>query len=53
MTSSICIGRVERMKEAKSEAEQVIAAYRAEMEAEYQKEVSKVSRLLRAVGVLV
>eukprot|EP01006_Ploeotia_vitrea_P008521 TRINITY_DN20396_c0_g1_i1.p1 TRINITY_DN20396_c0_g1~~TRINITY_DN20396_c0_g1_i1.p1 ORF type:complete len:108 (+),score=13.52 TRINITY_DN20396_c0_g1_i1:72-395(+) len=31
--------RVDRMKEAKSEAEQAIAAYRAEMEAEYQKNV--------------
>mmetsp|Transcript_11210 Transcript_11210/g.17065 ORF Transcript_11210/g.17065 Transcript_11210/m.17065 type:complete len:111 (+) Transcript_11210:58-390(+) len=29
--------RVERMKEAKVEAEQIIAAYRAEMEAVYQK----------------
>mmetsp|Transcript_27055 Transcript_27055/g.27294 ORF Transcript_27055/g.27294 Transcript_27055/m.27294 type:complete len:112 (+) Transcript_27055:106-441(+) len=28
--------RVERMKEAKTEAEQIIASYRAEMEAKYQ-----------------
>lgn len=37
------IARVERMKEAKTEAEAAIAAYRAEMEAEYQKNVSKLS----------
>jgi hypothetical protein len=35
--------RVDRMKEAKSEAEAAIASYRAEMEAEYQKNVSKIS----------
>ncbi len=34
--------RVDRMKEAKSEAEDAVAAYRAEMEAEYQKNVNKV-----------
>ena len=31
------IARVDRMKEAKSEAESAVAAYRAEMEAEFQK----------------
>jgi hypothetical protein len=30
------------MKEAKSEAEQIIAAYRAEMEANYQSQSAKV-----------
>ena len=34
--------RVERMKEAKVEAEQIIAAYRAEMEAVYQKSLAAV-----------
>lgn len=33
--------RVDRMKEAKSEAEQIIAAYRAEMEANYQSQSAK------------
>mmetsp|Transcript_38042 Transcript_38042/g.82861 ORF Transcript_38042/g.82861 Transcript_38042/m.82861 type:complete len:111 (+) Transcript_38042:30-362(+) len=32
--------RVERMKEAKIEADQIIAAYRAEMEAVYQKSLA-------------
>ena len=31
------------MKEAKAEAEEAVAAYAAEMEAEYQKNVNKVS----------
>ncbi len=35
------------MKEAKSEAEQIIAAYRAEMEANYQRSLSAVSLLSR------
>ena len=35
--------RVDRMKEAKSEAESIIAAYRAEMEAGYQKKFNMVS----------
>jgi vacuolar-type H+-ATPase subunit H len=35
--------RVDRMKEAKSEAEQIISAYRAEMEATYQKSLAAVS----------
>ena len=33
------------MKEAKTEAEQAIAAYRAEMEAEHERNVSKVKLL--------
>ena len=36
------VARVERMKEAKIEAEQIIAAYRAEMEAVYQKSLAAV-----------
>lgn len=35
--------RVDRMKEAKIEADQIIAAYRAEMEAVYQKSLATVS----------
>lgn len=38
--------RVDRMKEAKSEAEQIISAYRAEMEAMYQKSLATVSGLI-------
>ena len=34
--------RVDRIKEAKSEAEALIAAYRAEMEANYQKKMNVV-----------
>jgi Vacuolar (H+)-ATPase G subunit len=34
--------RVDRIKEAKSEAEALIAAYRAEMEANYQKKMNMV-----------
>lgn len=34
--------RVDKMKEAKTEAEQIIAAYRAEMEANYQAKLAKV-----------
>ena len=36
--------RVDRIKEAKSEAEALIAAYRAEMEANYQKKMNMVRR---------
>lgn len=36
------LARVDRMKEAKTEAEQIIAAYRAEMEANYQAKLAKV-----------
>jgi hypothetical protein len=36
------IARVDRMKEAKIEAEQIIAAYRAEMEAVYQRSLAVV-----------
>lgn len=39
------IARVERMKEAKSEAEAAIAEYRNEMEAKYQESANKVSAL--------
>jgi vacuolar-type H+-ATPase subunit H len=43
LTGFICdIARVDRMKEAKTEAEQIIAAYRAEMEAAYQAKLSSV-----------
>ena len=38
------------MKEAKSEAEQIVSAYRAEMEAKYQEKLSKVSQSISAVG---
>jgi vacuolar-type H+-ATPase subunit H len=38
-----CTARVDRMKEAKVEADQIIAAYRAEMEAVYQKSLATVS----------
>jgi hypothetical protein len=37
------IARVDRMKEAKVEAEQIIQAYKAEMESTYQKSLSAVS----------
>lgn len=37
------LARVDRMKEAKSEAEQIISAYRAEMEAMYQESLATVS----------
>jgi hypothetical protein len=36
--------RVDRIKEAKSEAEALIAAYRAEMEANYQKKMNMVRK---------
>lgn len=38
----IASARVDKMKEAKTEAEQIIAAYRAEMEANYQAKLAKV-----------
>lgn len=41
-----CVARVDRLKEAKSEAESIIAAYRAELEAKYQTALSKVCQLL-------
>lgn len=49
-TYSLCVSlvssaRVDRMKEAKSEAEQIISAYRAEMEAQYQKSLATVSSM--------
>lgn len=40
------LARVERMKEAKIEAEAAIAQYRAEMEAEYQANLNKVLSLV-------
>ena len=36
------VARVDRMKEAKTEAEQIIAAYRAEMEAAYKSKADSV-----------
>jgi len=36
------LARVDRMKEAKSEAEHIIAAYRAEMETTYQRSLAEV-----------
>jgi F0F1-type ATP synthase membrane subunit b/b' len=43
---SICLAaRVDRMKEAKVEADQIIAAYRAEMEAVYQRSLLQVALL--------
>lgn len=42
----IVIARVDRMKEAKSEAEQIVAAYRAEMEAAYQAKLNMVTLFL-------
>ncbi len=36
--------RVDRMKEAKTEAEQIIAAYRSEMEKAYQSKLSEVRK---------
>ena len=38
----VVVARVDRMKEAKTEAEQIIAAYRAEMEAAYQSKAASV-----------
>jgi V-type H+-transporting ATPase subunit G len=35
--------RVDRMKEAKTEAEKIVAAYKAEMETKYQEALSKVN----------
>lgn len=40
---AVLSARVDRMKEAKSEAEQIIAAYKAEMEANYQRNLATVS----------
>jgi hypothetical protein len=37
------VARVDRMKEAKTEAEQIIAAYRAEMEAAYKSKAASVT----------
>jgi vacuolar-type H+-ATPase subunit H len=39
----VLIARVDRLKEAKSEAEQIIAAYRAELEQNYQTLLAKQS----------
>lgn len=41
----LSLARVDRMKEAKSEAEQIISAYRAEMEAKYQTSLAAVSEI--------
>jgi hypothetical protein len=40
----VYVARVDRMREAKTEAESIIAAYRAEMEANYQKNLAQVIR---------
>jgi hypothetical protein len=40
------------MKEAKSEAEQIISAYRAEMEAQYQKSLATVSSMFLQSALL-
>ena len=42
---SCCLERVDRIKEAKSEAEALIAAYRAEMEANFQKKINLVCKI--------
>ena len=42
--SSIILARVDRIKEAKVEAEQAIAAYKSEQEAIYQAALAKVER---------
>ena len=43
---SMIVARVDRMKEAKTEAEQIIAAYRAEMEAAYKSKADSVIFIL-------
>lgn len=40
-----CIARGDRLKEAKTEAEAIIAEYRAELEANYQAALAKVLQL--------
>ena len=44
--SSFNVERVDRIKEAKSEAEALIAAYRAEMEANFQKKMNLVLQFI-------
>ena len=44
--SLIDSGRVDRMKDAKHEAEAIIASYRAEMEASYQNKLKSVLQSL-------
>jgi hypothetical protein len=45
----VILARGERMKEAKSEAEAIVAAYRAEMESNYQQSSVKVGIFIRDV----
>ena len=44
--SSFNLERVDRIKEAKTEAEALIAAYRAEMEANFQKKINLVRSII-------
>ena len=47
------VARVDRMKEAKIEADQIIAAYRAEMEAVYQRSLSQVTSSCLPPGLMI